>query len=349
MGLGRPYSRPMVLLAHDCVRLMANLHQTLLNLSAANKLDVATFMHHALYHPLEGYYAKPYIWGQKGDYITAPDMTQVFGEMIALWLMQEWQNAGSPPNIHLVELGPGRGTLLKDMLTTFRIMPTFGQALQAIHLLDVRPAFEELHTRDSRIRTYQRIQDIPNHKDAVCWIISNEFFDSLPIQQYLPDGLTQHIDATESGGWAFRHPTERTREICNDAPMWIQEFKRLLGTQGRMLAIDYGHTSSEYEQSTLQALYQHRYVHCLTHVGQADLTCHVNWNHWLSAAGGASALIPQGQWLLSMGAEERTAQLAHKATPEEQTHLWTALARLTDPNHMGKLFQTWIWKPETFK
>lgn len=333
----------MVLPTHDRIWTVADLHQTLVDLSTSNKLNVATFIHHALYHPAEGYYAKPHVWGKNGDYITAPDMTQVFGEMIALWLIQEWQQAGSPSTVHLVELGPGNGTLIRDILRTLRIIPAYEQALKAIYLLDIRPQAQELKQIDPRIHVYQHIHTIPTNNEAVCWIVSNEFFDSLPIQQYLPDGSLQHIDVNEQG-WNFRHPTQSLREICPDAPMWIQEFKRLIGSNGNMLAIDYGYTSHNDHPSTLQALYQHRYVPCLTHVGLADLTCHVNWNHWLDLAGGTSHLIPLGEWLLSMGAEVRTTQLAQRTSREEQTHLWTALARLTNPTHMGKMFSAWIWK-----
>lgn len=336
----------MALSTHDGLGLMAGLHQTLLALSRANKLDTATFMHHALYHPSEGYYtAQPHIWGNKGDYITAPDMTQVFGEMIALWVMQEWQQAGCPNAVHLVELGPGRYTLLRDMLRTFSAMPDFQKALEAIHLLDVRSPLQHLQTMDPRIQTHTQIQNIPHDESAAYWIISNEFFDALPIQQHLPDGSLQHVD-TGNHGWAFRHPTHQVKEICPNACMWIQEFKRLLGRNGGMLAVDYGHTYGGYGHSTLQALYQHRYVSCFTHVGKADLTCHVNWQYWLEVAGGKSQLIPQGDWLLSMGAEVRTAQLAKKGTSSESTSLWTALARLTSPQHMGKLFSVWLWKPD---
>lgn len=339
----------MVVPAHDSGRLMADLHQTLLNLSIQNKLDVATFMHHALYHP-QGYYATSKVWGRHGDYITAPDISQVFGEMVALWVLQAWQNDGAPEKVHLVELGPGNGTMMKDMLRTFTIVSDFQKALCAIHVVDVPhgnanlPLFTRYDGSVKQIQTRSSLSEIPHETDATYYIVSNEFLDALPVQQYLPDGGTQHIH-WHNNTWSFVHPSHKVREVCPQAEAILSQLKRLLASNGRMIAIDYGYESTDYHTSTLQAMYQHRYVPFLSHVGQADLTSHVNWTHWMTLAGGKSQLESQGQWLVSMGAEARTAQLAQKATVSQASELWTGLARLTDPKYMGDLFKVWQWQP----
>lgn len=340
---------------------MADLHQTLVELSFQNKLDVATFMHHALYHP-QGYYAHSNVWGGHGDYITAPHMTQVFGEMIALWVLQTWQNDGQPHNVRLVELGPGDGTLLKDMLRTFHIMPNFKKALKTIHLVDIRA--HKLSILDPRIQAHQTLEDITNgsrrytreseitsarstcmaESEVFCYVFSNEFFDALPVQQHLPNGIIQHID-WKNDAWHFRYSNEKVKETCPQAPNITDSLKNLMGAKGRMLTIDYGHTPSDYHNPTLQALYRHRYVPFLSHVGQADLTCHVNFDSWMNLMNGHSTISHQGEWLLNMGAEARTQQLAAKANKEQANELWTALARLTDPAHMADLFKVWEWIP----
>lgn len=331
----------MVMSAHDSRWIMAGLHQTLLELATADKLDVATFMQHALYHP-DGYYAKSTVWGKHGDYITSPDITQVFGEMVALWVMKEWEANQRPSCVQLVEMGPGNGTMIKDMLRTFRVLPDFNKALQAIHVLDIRP--HHLEILDPRIQAHACLSEVSlMESDAACYIVSNEFLDALPVQQYLPDGIIQHID-WRNDTWEFRHPTNTVCEICPQAESIVANIKRLISLKGGMLAFDYGHTSQGYHTSTLQALHEHRYVPFLSHVGRADLTCHVNWNHWINQAGGTSTLTNQGSWLLQMGAEERTRALVKNATTSSQAHeLWTALARLVDSAHMGDLFQAWTW------
>lgn len=329
----------MALFTHDRGGDVADLHQTLLALSQQNKLDVATFMQHALYHP-QGYYSKTNIWGRHGDYITSPHISQVFGEMIALWVVNTWHNDGCPHRINLVELGPGNGTLMQDMLRTFRAYPNFEKALQNIHLVDIKA--HNPFNNDARIRFHASIHNIVPNPGDVSYVVSNEFFDALPIQQILPDGKLQHID-WHYNAWCFRHPNDNVIEDCPDTTHILQALKTLIGRQGRMLAIDYGHVSSDPHPSTLQALHQHKYVSVLSHVGEADITSHVNFHYWIEQAGGQSSLTHQGTWLRSMGAEERTAQLAQHATAKQANDLWVALARLTDPAHMGTLFKVWEW------
>lgn len=330
--------------SNDWARFMVGLQEKLISLSAQGKLDTYNFMTCALYHPTEGYYAKDQIWGRRGDYITAPDMTQVFGEMVALWVLKIWGANQKPSNVHIIELGPGRGTMMLDMLRVFSLDSQFNKALTHIDTVDVRKK-HTLEEYDKRVQTWKTLHDVPKQPGAFCIIVSNEFFDALPIKQTLSDGNLQRIKYAE-GKWGFEFSSNAVLEEAPDAYDILNDCKRLIGDRGAMLTIDYGELESGYKPSTLQAVYQHKRVSCFDYIGQADLSSHVCWDHLMQHAQGTSQLADQGDWLLNMGAEERTVQLAKKARKTQQVDLSTALARLVDKKYMGSLFKVWEWFPE---
>lgn len=311
-------------------------------------LTVFEFMRHALYDPHEGYYARKIPIGRQGDYITAPEMTQVFGEVIALWLADLWQQAGCPTPFHLIEIGPGRGTLMADILRTFDCLKI---PLSKVHLVEVSPLFKELQqgTLSSFPTTFFWHQDLSTlpQDQGFCMMIANEFWDALPIQQFVKISahwVERKIASNGKHLIFFPENLSPIREVCPAMPLLVAQIAgHLKRTSGAALFFDYGYDQMDAVGDTLQALYHHKPQSPLIHVGQADLTHHVDFyrlktlfvENELSVHGP----IPQGDFLKSIGFEIRTEHLIERAQSHQKGNLQTAYMRLTHPSHMGTLFK----------
>ncbi len=341
-------------------------------------ISVADFMAEVLTHPRHGYYTTRDPFGaarpEGGDFTTAPEISQMFGELIGLWCLDCWQRLGSPPEIMLIELGPGRGTLLADALRAARVVPAFRRALRP-HLVEVSPLLRGLQKKalgnpepgKSELgslapRWYDSLGQVP---DGPALIIANEFFDALPIHQYerSDSGWCERLvglDTTDSA-FAFTlsppsplyaalvpemlrgEPTGSIVEVCQAAAAAAGELGRRLARHGgAALIIDYGHIAPR-SGATLQALRQHKAQDVLIGPGQADLTAHVDFSA-LTAATRASGAevhgpIPQGRFLKALGISARRDALVAKAPPGQATDIAAAERRLTDAAQMGDLFK----------
>ena len=319
----------------------------------------------ALGDPEHGYYQIRDPLGVQGDFITSPEISQVFGEIIGLWCTVAWQNAGSPTKIILAELGPGRGTLMADILrTTTKVSPNFARALE-VHLIETGPILKQqqmLVLKDYRITWHEGIETIPS---GPLLIIANEFFDALPIEQYV---MTKN-------GWHERHITvdkehdklsfvtvPLTTEDVSKFPYPISNAKvdsiferNVMGEQITKsiaerirydgiaaLIIDYGHVRSRLGE-TLQAVKSHKYHKPLTDLGDIDLTAHVDFAALATACKSAGTNVHgpvmQSQFFTALGIEQRTKTLATKATAEQATLLIEGCRRLIASDGMGTLFK----------
>lgn len=310
-------------------------------------ISLHDFMTQALYDPKEGYYAQKSPIGRDGDYITAPEMTQVFGEVIALWLVDLWQQANRPP-FHLIEMGPGRGTLMADILRTFT---TLKVPLPEVHLVEVSPLLKEkqrmaLSTFLANIYWHQDLTTLPQD-DSFCFMVANEFWDALPIQQFVKvkeEWVERRIGA--NGGELTFLPDQNApiREICPAVPFLVIKIaQHLKANHGAALFLDYGYDMPDAIGDTLQALHHHQRQHPLVNVGQADLTHHVDFHQLKSLFEEAELKVygptPQGAFLNAIGLEVRTQMLVERANPQQKTALQTAWMRLTQATQMGTLFK----------
>jgi NADH dehydrogenase [ubiquinone] 1 alpha subcomplex assembly factor 7 len=325
-------------------------------------LNVARYMEEALGNPRHGYYPTRDPLGSDGDFITAPEISQMFGELIGLWCAVVWQGMGGPSPLNLVELGPGRGTLMSDALRATRGVPGFAEAVR-IHLVETSPA---LRRRQAQIlgQQPQWHNDLGTLPEGPMIVIANEFFDALPVRQF------QRVDR----GWCERlvdcHPeTQEFRFVLSppaaepplipaslrDAPPGAVfetcpagvSMAHAMGAHvarwgGATLIIDYGHAESAIGE-TLQAVKGHAFHDVLTDPGEADLTTHVDFamlGHAASQAG-ASAFgpVPQGNFLEALGMGARSQALLANATAEQAEDIRAAHRRLTHPDEMGTLFK----------
>ena len=323
----------------------------MLQIATQRAMTVADYMAAANAH----YYATRDPLGAGGDFTTAPEISQMFGEMVGIWIADLWQRAGRPA-FRYAELGPGRGSLAADAL---RAMARFGCTPQGIHFVETSPALRS--AQSARIPGALHHDDIAGLPDDVAPIIvANEFFDALPIHQYqmtadgwrertvvrTADGLAVRpgdIPADEAIPPALRHQSDGT--IVETAPVAAAIMQscafRLSRHGGAMLAIDYGYSGPR-AGDTLQAVKAHRFADPFADPGEVDLTAHVDFAALAFAArqAGARVLGPvgQGAWLQRLGIDARLDALARTA-PERGADLRAQRDRLVDAEQMGDLFK----------
>lgn len=329
-------------------------------IASEGPLSLDRFMALALGHPRYGYYMTRDPFGAAGDFITAPEISQIFGELLGLALAVTWQNMGAPEDVAVVELGPGRGTLMGDALRAARAIPAFAETL-AVHFVETSPILMRAQAarlaQDSRdAQWHMTIDTLPDDRPLL--ILANEFFDALPVRQFQRVGPSWHerlVGLDPAGGLAiglaevpagnipFAGPEGA---IFETSPLSLDIMRRLaekLARQGgAMIAIDYGHTKSGFGD-TLQAVKAHRFVPVLTDPGEVDITAHVDFAMLAIAAqrGGAVAhpLLTQASLLERLGIHHRAEILKRKA--EKPGEIDRAVTRLagTDDAAMGLLFK----------
>ncbi|MGE0046276.1 MAG: class I SAM-dependent methyltransferase [Hyphomonadaceae bacterium] len=317
-------------------------------------LTVAQFMAAALYDPEHGYYVNEPNIGEAGDFITAPEVSQMFGELIGLWRAHEWETIGKPDPIQLIELGPGRGTLAADARRAARIAPDFNAAARYA-FIESNAAFQKMQ-RDAMAPDgvwHVALNEIP---EGPSLIVANEFFDCLPIRQFIRKGgawRERLIGAGESG-LAFGLAREAVAlaslprdveegaiyELAPALQTWVEQIAaRITQHKGRALIIDY---AGDGWGDTLQSMRAHKRISPLEAPGESDLTAHVDFAAMarLAEAAGLAVHGPvaQGAWLKALGVEARAARLV-RDNPDQAENIARDLHRLTDEAEMGVLFQ----------
>lgn len=279
------------------------------------------------------YYATRDPLGAPGDFTTAPEIHQMFGELIGAALADVWARAGKPADAIYAELGPGRGTLANDALRVLRRSGFEG----AVHLVETSPALREAQSKLLPEAVFH--DEIGTLPAAPILLVANEFFDALPIRQ-LVDGRERHV-ILAAGGLAF----DRDGAIVERSPardeLAEQLGKHLAVNGGAAIIIDYGYAGGE-QGDTLQAVRSHRFSYVLDHPGEQDLTAHVDFAALAAAAarGGAvaSRVVSQGTWLEMIGIAARAMALAAK-NPGDTNSIAAARRRLCDEEEMGRLFK----------
>jgi NADH dehydrogenase [ubiquinone] 1 alpha subcomplex assembly factor 7 len=326
-------------------------------------LPVARFMNLALHHPTFGYYRDRDPLGAHGDFVTAPELSQAFGEVIGAWLAQAWLDLGGPAPFRLVELGPGRGTLLADALRATRGVPGFREGLH-LHLVETSErlrAAQATRLAQFRIRWHGEFGEVPR---GPLLLVANEFFDALPAHQLVATArgwVERCVDLDAAGRLTFRlgqHRSPLGGCLPDAPPGTVAEVspartdlahaiaQRIARDGGVALVIDYGAWAEGPTGDTLQATRNHAPCDPLDAPGTADLTTHVDFGALAeaAAAGGAAVYgpVPQGTFLAALGVHLRTAKLLERATPDQQRGLRAALFRLTDASAMGELFKVLV-------
>jgi NADH dehydrogenase [ubiquinone] 1 alpha subcomplex assembly factor 7 len=321
-------------------------------------ISVDRYMELCLSHPKHGYYVTRDPFGAAGDFVTAPEVSQMFGELIGAWAATVWRQVGAPARVNLIELGPGRGTLMADALRAAKALPEFHAAV-AVHLVEISPVLRMLQGRtlakaDVPITWHNCIEEI---SEGPTIAIANEFVDALPISQFVKDHDGWHVRMigiaddklsflaapdpmlaqSETDGTLVGTILERR----DDRPVSLLA-QRIARFGGAGLIIDYGHAESGFGD-TLQAVRGHQFTDPLEQPGEADLTAQVDFAAvaiWAERQGAATqGPIPQGEFLRRLGIEQRAARLKANATQQQAADIGSALARLTARDKMGELFK----------
>ncbi len=330
-------------------------------------LSIADYMALCLFHPEHGYYVGEQPFGADGDFITAPDVSQMFGELTAAWLVQAWQAIGSPPSFNLCEIGPGRGTWMRDITSTLsKLAPAMLDDSQILMVeKSARLADAQAQVLGSLTDRIDWIENIAELKGAPTLFIANELFDALPARQFVKTGHgwlermvglddsnelamaigSASIDnsllpldaATAPDGTVFEYAPAR-EALCQQMAEHIQAHR------GFALIFDYGHAHSAVGD-TLQAVRRHKYEQIFAHPGQADLTSHVDFQalQIAAAAGGAKAsdIVTQAEFLLGLGLLERAGALGADKDDKIRQKITQDVNRLAGSGHdqMGQLFK----------
>ena len=321
-------------------------------------LRVSDFMQICLLHPEHGYYVKNPAFGVQGDFITAPEISQMFGELLGLCLAQAWMDQGAPADFHLLELGPGRGTLMSDILRATRSVPGLHRAAD-ITLLEASETMQKRQQHTLSGYQVKWISSLSKLAEKPIFVVANEFFDALPIRQYVrvgdvwherliglqddelgfglspiaqtSDYLQTRLGDTQDGD--IVEVSEATQSVTG------QLSKRIQTHGGCALIIDYGGWTSKGD--TLQAVEDHQYSNVLHALGDADLTAHVDFEQIASASRcQVSNMCTQQDLLERLGISHRTQTLVTSAANEAQKNdVISAYRRLTHEKEMGTLFK----------
>lgn len=335
-------------------------------------MPVSHYMALALGHPKHGYYMTRDPLGAAGDFTTSPEISQMFGELVGLWIAETWIAQGSPSPFILAELGPGRGTLMADALRALRSVPGLLPALD-LHFVETSPVLAAIQKQNVPNATWHdRFDTLPQ---GPIYIIANEFFDALPIRQFvrMEQGwceryvmLSEDSNDDEPAFEPAIMPVPQASDDMlapaqRDAPVgslaevspasvaFTDDIARRIAQHGgAALIIDYGHVKSAVGD-TLQALRAHQFVDAFEHPGEADLTAHVDFKALALAAKAAgiqaNGPIEQGTFLRALGISERAETLKVKATPDQARDIDVAERRLTSREEMGSLFKVLALTP----
>ena len=334
-------------------------------IKSSGPMPVWRYMELCLMHPRYGYYISRDPLGREGDFTTAPEVSQMFGELLGLWAASVWKQIGKPQSLRLIEIGPGRGTMMADALRALRILPPLYQSLE-VHLVEVNPVLRaRQETALSSVRNIAWHDSIDSVPDGPCVILANEYFDVLPIHQMVKHETGWHervVELDDDGNLAFGAATDPTPgfdvlvpPLVRAAPVgavfeWRPNTEimtiatRVRDRGGAALIIDYGHSRSD-AGDTLQAIARHSFADPLAAPGQTDLTAHVDFQALARSAEAVGARahgpVTQREFLHRLGIGTRAAALMQKATADVAADVAGELRRLTDTGRgsMGSMFK----------
>jgi len=339
-------------------------------IAASGPIGVGDFMAACLFDPQHGYYTTREPFGREGDFITAPEVSQMFGELVAVRLLQAWQAAGSPLPATIAEIGPGRGTLMKDIVRTLRrLAPDLASAAD-FALVEASPRLvavqkETLRDAGPTFAWHATVDMLPRQP---LFIAGNEIFDALPFRQFVRTDrgwVERAVGIDEDGAFRFVPGTsalpldalaQKLRDAANGTIFEIAPAREALMSKiaghiamhgGAGIFFDYGHLAPS-AGDTFQAVRKHRSEDVFSNPGEADLTSHVDFAALAAVArahGLAVQATTQGEFLLAMGLLERAGSLGRAADDDGRARIAADVERLADPDQMGELFKVLIIRP----
>jgi NADH dehydrogenase [ubiquinone] 1 alpha subcomplex assembly factor 7 len=343
-----------------------------MELKKNNNLSLDKFINFSLYNKKFGYYMKKNPFGKKGDFITAPNISRLFSEMIAIWVISFWQSLGSPKKFNLIELGAGNGELMKVLIESFRNFPIFLKSCNLI-IHEKSPTLINVQKKKLTNTNVLWISKISKIKNDPSIFIANEFFDAIAIKQFRKkknlwfEKFVNLNDQKKAFFFEKRIDIKKFEKKINFKISQNQNFieyselgvnyfknisKIIKKNTGGLLLIDYGYTSKKMK-NTLQAISDHKFANILENIGNTDITHNINFNLFKKIAkkigGLENNLVSQKKFLLNMGIKQRAEIISKNQNFSNKVDTYFRLKRLIDEKQMGKLFKVMLIKNEKNK
>ena len=330
-------------------------------------LPLDKFINYSLYNKNSGYYMKKNPFGKQGDFITAPNISRLFSEMIAIWIYSFWKNLGSPKKFNLMELGAGNGEMMKILIESFKSFPDLSKSCNII-IYEKSPSLIQVQKKKLKKNKIAWVSKINKIDKNPCIFIANEFFDSIPIKQFKKKGnfwfekfvkmenknrvfflekkislkkLEKKIDFQISKNQKFIEYSELGLKYLKIISNMIKK------NSGCLLLIDYGYTDDKMK-NTLQAVSNHKYSNILENIGNSDITHNINFNFfkkYITRIGDLNnELTTQRKFLINMGIKQRAEIISKNQNFLKKTDIYYRLKRLIDEKEMGNLFKVMMIK-----
>jgi len=328
----------------------------------SRSLSVDNFFQNVLYNNKFGYYNLKHPFGVKGDFVTSPNISKLFSEMVAIWIISTWENLGKPKNLNIVELGPGDGGLAKILLEVFERFPEFNNS-KKVYLFEISKFLKNLQKKNLKNSKIKWIQNFNQIEKGPIIFFGNEFFDAIPIKQFKKKGknllekfyhLDENFNIKENYKLALSKDIKSIESFQSLKKLKFIEFpklgfqelnkiiKKIKKNNGCILLIDYGYLKPR-NQSTLQSIYKHKKNPIFKNLAKADVTAHVNFallkEFFLKNHLKVKNISTQKDFLSRLGINKRAEIISKKMKFSEQSNLYLRLKRLTGPSQMGDLFK----------
>jgi len=331
------------------------------------EISLDRFINFALYDKKKGYYMQKNPFGQKGDFITAPNISRMFSEMIAIWILGFWENLGNPKKINLVELGAGDGEMMKILLETFKKFPAF---LSSCNILihEKSPKLKEIQKNKLNKKKVIWISDLKKIKKFPTIFIANEFFDALPIKQFIKKKdlwFERYVNFKNRKKAFFYEKSFNMKKFEKEIDCNISKDQKfieysLVGANylkkiteiikknsGGLLIIDYGYMKRKMK-NTLRSISNHKHSNVLENIGKSDITHNINFflfKKIINQLGGLKNLITtQGSFLVKLGIKDRAEIISQNQSFSKKADVYFRLKKLIDEREMGSLFKVMFIK-----
>ncbi len=331
-------------------------------------LPLDKFINLSLYDKKHGYYMKKNPFGEKGDFITAPNISRLFSEMIAIWILSFWQSLGSPKKFNLIELGAGNGVMMKVLIDSFKSFPVFSKSCN-IFIHEKSNSLIKIQKKNLKKSKIVWLSSLDHIKKNPSIFIANEFFDSIAIKQFQKKGdswFEKFVKYKKDESQFFEKKIDIEKiekkinykisknqnfiEYSEEGLKYLENISNIINQySGGLLLIDYGYTDKKMK-NTLQATYKHKFSNILKNIGNSDITHNINFNFFEKIIGNwrglKTELTNQKNFLLEMGIQERAEIIAKKESFLKKADIYYRIKRLTDEKQMGKLFKVMLVKNE---
>ena len=332
-----------------------------------HKLPLDKFINYCLYDKKKGYYMLKNPFGKTGDFTTAPNISRIFSEMLAIWTISFWESLGSPKKFNLIELGAGNGEMMKVMIESFKRFPYFLKSCNII-IHEKSPILIKKQKSNINYKNIRWVKNITNQNKLPTIFLANEFFDSIPIKQFLKDNnnwYEKFIKVSSDLNYSFLKEKININDLNKNfdfkishnqnfieySPLGLKYIKNILKiikkNKGGLLIIDYGFFTKKMKD-TLQAIYKKKFSNVLENVGKSDITYNINFTLINKIAKTFNNIdtnfTTQRKFLINLGIFQRAEIICKNKKFTEKADIFYRLKRLTDENEMGKLFKVMLIK-----